>query len=68
MGCACGLLFIRGYTTGGTDLVAWLLKAKFGNVSIGTLVFFSDALVILASVIFLRSTDGLILSVLSVTV
>lgn len=68
MGCACGLLFIRGYTTGGTDLVAWLLKAKFGRISMGTLILLSDALVIIASAFFIRGTGGFILSVLSVTV
>jgi uncharacterized membrane-anchored protein YitT (DUF2179 family) len=66
MGAACALLFTRGYTTGGTDLIAWLLRVKFDNISIGTLIFLSDAVIILAAASIIRSLDGLLLSILSV--
>jgi uncharacterized membrane-anchored protein YitT (DUF2179 family) len=68
MGTACALLFSHGYTTGGTDLVACLLRVRFDNVSIGTLIFLSDAVVILAAAAVTRSVEELLLSVLSVTV
>lgn len=68
MGAACALLFTRGFTTGGTDLVAWLLRVKFDNFSIGTLIFLSDAVIILAAAAIIRSVEGLLLSVLSVAV
>lgn len=68
MGVACAILFTRGYTTGGTDLIAWLLRVKFNNISMGTLIFLSDAVVILVASAFTRSFEGLMLSVLSITV
>lgn len=68
MGIACAILFTRGYTTGGTDLIAWLLRVKFNKISMGTLIFLSDAVVILVASAFTRSFEGLMLSVLSITV
>ncbi len=68
MGVSCAMLFTRGYTTGGTDLIAWLLRVKYRNVSMGTLIFFSDAVVILVASAFTRSLESLMLSVLSITV
>lgn len=66
MGVGCALLFKRRYTTGGTDLLAWLLRVKFDNLSIGTLIFLSDAIIILVAAAVVRNMEGLVLSVLSV--
>lgn len=68
MGTACALLFTRGYTTGGTDLIAWLLRVKFNRISMGTLIFISDSAVILLASFFTGSFESLMLSVLSITV
>ncbi len=46
-----GAVLARGYVAGsGTDLLARLLVTKFRNVSLGTLVFICDAVVVVASV------------------
>lgn len=68
MGAGCAVMFARGFTTGGTDLVAWLLRVKFGYLSMGTLIFISDAFVVAAAAIVMRSFTALLLSVVSIAV
>ena len=66
MGVSLGILLARGYTTGGTDLVACLLKRKFRNLPTGTLIMASDLVIVGVSAILLRSFDGLLYSVISI--
>ncbi len=42
VGCALGLVFAQGATTGGTDLTARLLRLKFPWMSMGRLLLFLD--------------------------
>lgn len=42
VGCALGIVFAQGATTGGTDLTARLLRLKFPWVSMGKLLLFLD--------------------------
>jgi len=42
VGCALGLIFAQGATTGGTDLTARLLRLKFPWVSMGKLLLLLD--------------------------
>ena len=46
LGLGIGLVFAKGATTGGTDLIARLLKLKFAWLPMGTLVLFPDFMVI----------------------
>ena len=66
MGVSLGILLARGYTTGGTYLVACLLKRKFRKLPTGTLIMASDLVVVGVSAILLRSFDGLLYSVISI--
>ncbi len=68
MGVACGIMFSRGYTTGGTDLVAWMLKYHMPHISIGRLIFISDAAVIGAAAIVNRKFSGLLWSMITVLI
>ena len=53
LGAGIGLVFAKGATTGGTDLIARLLKLKFAWLPMGTLVLIPDFIVIvLAAVAF----------------
>ena len=53
LGLGIGLVFSKGATTGGTDLIARLLKLKFAWLPMGTLVLIPDFIVIvLAAVAF----------------
>lgn len=46
-GAGCGLVLMQGASTGGTDIVARLLKYKYREISIGKLVMASDFVIAL---------------------
>lgn len=50
-GCALALVFMRGSTTGGLDIVSRLLKKKYPHLSMGRLLFMADACVLTISVL-----------------
>jgi len=52
-GLGIGLLFLRGISTGGTDLLALILKKPFPNIASGTMLLMIDAaVVVIAMIIF----------------
>ena len=60
LGLGIGLVFAKGATTGGTDLIARLLKLKFAWLPMGTLVLFPDfAVIVLAAIAFGRVESAL---------
>lgn len=46
LGASLGILFSRGYTTGGTDIVGFILKVKFPHFSPSKLMFVCDCAII----------------------
>ena len=50
-GTGLGLIFMRGATTGGSEIVARLLERKFHHIPIGRLILLVDALVVAASAV-----------------
>ncbi len=54
LGIAIGFFFTRGYTTGGTDIVALLLKPKFKNISTSRLILITDVIVIVYAAISMK--------------
>ena len=53
MGLGLGLVFLKGATTGGTDIIARLLKLKFTWLPIGSLILIPDFVIIaLAAMVF----------------
>lgn len=65
MGGAVGILFSRGYTSGGTDLAAFLLKKRFQNLSAGNLILILDGAIIVGSAFFTENTIGIFYSVVT---
>ena len=57
LGIGGGLVFARGYTTGGTDLVTMLLRKPFPLLPAGTLLMAIDALVVLVAVIVFKDIE-----------
>lgn len=49
MGAGVGIMMTRGYTTGGTDLIACLIRIKFKNVSMGTVITVTDIMIIVGA-------------------
>jgi len=54
LGIAIGFFFTRGYTTGGTDIVALLLKPKFKKISTSRLILITDVIVIVYAAIAMK--------------
>ncbi|MCH5267879.1 MAG: YitT family protein [Lachnospiraceae bacterium] len=51
-GAGIGLVFARGYSTGGTDLLGSLVKKYLPQFSVATLLFFADALIIFTGALY----------------
>lgn len=49
MGFGLAIVFMRGYTTGGTDIVSRLLQRRFPYMQIGKILFAIDAVIIAIS-------------------
>ena len=49
MGAGLALIFMRGSTTGGTDILSYLLELKFPHIPIGTMLMFIDFVILSAS-------------------
>ncbi|MBR5453447.1 MAG: YitT family protein [Clostridia bacterium] len=65
MGAGCGLMFSRDYTTGGTDIVVWLIRLRLRRLSTGVLITIIDSAVVLCSGILLGSLDGIFYSAIA---
>lgn len=57
-GVGLALVFMRGATTGGTDIVSRLLQLRFRHLSIGRLLFSVDVMVLLLSVVVFRDIEA----------
>ncbi len=57
-GLGIAFIFLRGGTTGGTDLAAKLLKKVFPRRTMGQLILGLDSIIILASAIIYRDVDS----------
>lgn len=66
MGCGCGIMFARGYTTGGTDLAVFLLKKKWNRLSTGKMILLCDAFIIVGAALLLEDYLGVFYSTLAV--
>lgn len=55
MGLSLGLIFLQGATTGGTDLVARLLKLKLGWLPMGRLLMCIELMIILLEALCFRN-------------
>ena len=67
-GLGMGMLFIRGVSTGGTDLLALILKKLLPNLPTGMLLMFVDATVVLIAAVIFRDFDVAIYSAITIYV
>lgn len=67
-GFGLGLLFLRGITTGGTDLAALMLRRVLPNVPSGTLLLFIDASVVAFAVLVFGDIEVAIYSSIAIFV
>ena len=65
-GLGIGMLFLRGISTGGTDLLALLLKRVFPNIPSGTLLMIIDATVVAIAVLIFRDIEVALYSAITI--
>ena len=65
LGAGIGLVFSKGATTGGTDLIARLLKLKFAWLPMGTLVLIPDFIVIVLAAIAFGKVESALYGLVS---
>ena len=65
-GAGLGLIFLRGGSTGGTDIIARNLHRRFPYISVGTIVLISDAVVVALSAVVYGSIDNALYAVIAI--
>ncbi len=63
MGAGAGIMLMRGYTTGGSDLAAYLIHRKARRLPVGTTIMLIDAVIILGAAIIMKRYDGILYSI-----
>ena len=66
MGAGLGFVFRQGASTGGSDIVARLLRRRFPYMRMGVLVLMIDAVVIAASMVVFRSINSGLYAILAI--
>lgn len=57
-GAGMALIFVRGGTTGGTDILAKLIKHAFPHISLGHIILALDAVILAGAAIVYKSVDA----------
>ena len=67
-GAGMSLIFIRGGTTGGTDILAKLIKHTFPHLSIGHIILALDAVILMGAAIVYKSIDSALYAIIVIFV
>ncbi|MGN0663903.1 MAG: YitT family protein [Negativibacillus sp.] len=65
-GCALAMVFLRGSTTGGLDIVSRLLKRAYPHMSMGRLLFMADFCVLSVSVLVYGNIESGLYGLISI--
>ena len=65
-GIGLGIVYQNGYTTGGSDLVIWLLKLKFPHMTTGFILFIFDSIVVSAAALIARDANMILYSAIAI--
>ena len=57
-GAGLGLVFLRGATTGGTDIISCLTERRFPHIQIGKALMLIDGVVLAASVVVFKNIES----------
>ena len=68
IGLSLGIIFLQGATTGGTELLARLLKFRFRHLSIGRLCLMIDLVVIFLYALVFRSVHNALYGIIALTI
>mgnify|MGYP004642093329 FL=1 len=67
-GAGMSLIFIRGGTTGGTDILAKLIKHTFPHLSIGHIILALDAIILMGAALVYKSIDSALYAIIVIYV
>lgn len=67
-GIGIGLIYMRGATTGGSEVAARLLELKFRHVPIGRLIMIVDAIVVAASAVVYGNIESALYAIILIYV
>ncbi len=65
-GIGMGIIFVRGATTGGTDLISLLLNRAFPNLSVGSLLLMVDTMVVVFAVFVFKNIEVALYSIVTI--
>jgi len=65
-GVGLGIIYLNGYTTGGSDLVIWLLKLKFPHITSGFILFILDSVVVTVAAIIAKDAQSVLYSAIAI--
>lgn len=63
-GIGSALLFSRGATAGGSDLLAKLLRRKWAHISMGSIILFIDACVVITSGFVFKNVESVLYAII----
>ena len=66
MGAGAGLMLTRGFSTGGSDLAALMLKKHIKSLTTGRIILIIDAAIVLGSAVIMKSYESIIYSAVSI--
>ena len=67
-GIGLGIVFLRGGSTGGTDIIGRNLHDKYPFLSVGSIILISDAIVIVLSSIVYKSLESGLYAIIAIFV
>lgn len=68
IGVGVAVVFLRGSTTGGTEIVSWLLQRKWPFLPIGKIIILVDAIVVVASMAVFKNIESGLYALISIYV
>ena len=63
-GVGYGLVFVRGATSGGTDIISMLIKRRYPHIPVGTLVMILDMVIVVLSGFVYRNIESMLYAVI----
>ncbi|MFQ9510440.1 MAG: YitT family protein [Lachnospiraceae bacterium] len=65
MGVGLAVIFMRGSTTGGTDILSYLVQLKFPHIPIGKAILMIDCIIIAASILVFKNVETGLFGIIS---
>lgn len=65
MGLGMSIIMLKGATTGGVDIIAKFINRRFPHLTVGRLILFADAAVVLIATLVYKNVESALYSVIS---